>query len=174
MGSPDVGFAYLDKGFRGDTVMDRAGTRAVEGWLAAETIGRVLIVASPDIGTLDQVAAQFTDHGRGERIRVGRDLGNALLGLRPGRRAREAERWLRARCQRGAGHPVLLTEIDLLFHSKLDGGASAQLDPLALFIQTSRLTPIVVVWPGMYDGETLGYAAPGHAHPGADRRPVLG
>jgi len=144
--------------------MDRAGTRAVEDWLAAETIGRVLIVASLDVSTLDQIAEQFTAHGGVDRIRVGRDLGNALLGARPGRRAREAERWLRDRCLRDAGHPVLLTEIDILFHDELDGGASERLDPLALFNQTSRLTPIAVVWPGMYDGETLGYAVPGHGH----------
>lgn len=145
--------------------MDRAGTRAaVEDWLAAETIGRVLIVASPDIGTLDQVAAQFTDHDGVDRIRVGRDLGNALLGVRLGWRAREAERWLRDRCLRDAGHPMLLTEIDLLFHNELDGGASAQLDPLALFIQTSRLTPIAVVWTGTFDGVILSYAVPGHGH----------
>ncbi len=54
--------------------------------------------------------------------------------------------------------PLICTGIDLLFEPALS------LDPLALFRQCSRSTPLVVFWPGIYEHDKLAYAVPEHAH----------
>jgi hypothetical protein len=54
--------------------------------------------------------------------------------------------------------PSALSYIDILFEPSLE------LDPLALFRQLSRVTPIVVAWPGMVSSSGLSYAMPEHAN----------
>lgn len=61
--------------------------------------------------------------------------------------------------------PVLCTDTDLLFEPALG------LDPLALLRQASRMTRLVVTWPGTYRDGILTYAVPRHGHYRAWQRP---
>ena len=61
--------------------------------------------------------------------------------------------------------PVLLHGIDLLFEP------SFKLNPLAIFQQASRFTPLIVFWPGTYTNQVLAYAVPEHLHYRTWRKP---
>lgn len=132
-----------------------------EALAAFGTVGRTrqcLLLVDHDFGRLDQLAHELRDAHGWKSFSVGRALAEALRDVAPGLRGRTADRWLRDRIAGWAPGPVLLSEIDLLFEPRLD------LDPLALFVQASRLTSLVVTWPGSYDGKVLAYATPEHGH----------
>jgi len=99
---------------------------------------------------------------------VGRELSAALLSEPPRRRSAAARRWIETRLREIASThagAVLCTEIDLLFEPTL------QLDPLKLLRDASRVTRIVVAWPGSYASDVLAYAVPEHKHYRTWRRP---
>jgi hypothetical protein len=76
--------------------------------------------------------------------------------------------WIRA--QRPG--PAVVTRIDLLFEPRL------KIEPLALLTRASRFCPLIVGWPGDWDGRALAYAIPSHRHfktwsrPAAEIRPL--
>ena len=61
--------------------------------------------------------------------------------------------------------PVSCTDIDLLFEPTLE------LDPLGLLRDVSRVTRLVVAWPGSYADDVLAYAVPDHSHYRTWRKP---
>lgn len=63
--------------------------------------------------------------------------------------------------------PVLCTNIDLLFEPTL------KLDPLRLMRDVSRVTRLVVTWPGSYVDSVLAYAVPDHSHYRIWRKPEV-
>ena len=63
--------------------------------------------------------------------------------------------------------PVLCTNIDLLFEPTL------KLDPLRLMRDVSRVTRLVVAWPGSYVDNVLAYAVPDHSHYRTWRKPEV-
>jgi hypothetical protein len=66
-----------------------------------------------------------------------------------------------------ASGPVLCTETDLLFEPTL------KLNPLSLLRDASRVTRLVVSWPGIYQSDVLAYAAPEHSHYRTWRKPEV-
>lgn len=63
--------------------------------------------------------------------------------------------------------PVLCADVDLLFEPAL------ALDALRVFRETSRVVPLVVLWPGAFTARQLAYAQPAHAHYRVWRRTEL-
>jgi len=58
-------------------------------------------------------------------------------------------------------------EIDVLFEPTL------KLDPLGLLRQFSRVTKLIVTWPGTYINDVLAYAVPEHSHYRTWRQPGI-
>lgn len=63
--------------------------------------------------------------------------------------------------------PILCTNVDLLFEPTL------KLDPLRLMRDASRVTRLVVTWPGSYGDGVLAYAVPDHGHYRTWRKPEV-
>jgi hypothetical protein len=117
-----------------------------------------LLLVSPDVRRLKDAADELLSVYDWPRLPVGRELGAALLSELPQRRPRAADRWTKVRLGAMAPGPVLCTETDLLFEPTLT------LDPLRLVRDASRVTRLVVTWPGSYVDGVLAYAAPEHNH----------
>lgn len=66
--------------------------------------------------------------------------------------------WLIDFCRAKNQSPILLTDVDLLFHP------SMQIDPVALFRLVSHSLQLIVLFPGTFNNGTLTYSEPIHAH----------
>ena len=136
---------------------------AIERWSAVSDTQRLAIVVAHDVSILPALAAECQQRFGFHLLDLGPVLGDALLSVKPSRRAGEAERWLLTACQE-VEHPLMLASIDLLFHPALEPHSSFRLDPLALFKRVSRVTPLAVLWPGAFENMVLSYAVPEHRH----------
>jgi len=76
------------------------------------------------------------------RLSVGRELCPVLLSETLQRRSRAVRQWMKTHLGNISSGPVLCTNIDLLFEPTL------KLDPLRLMRDVSRVTRLVVTWPG--------------------------
>ena len=126
-----------------------------------------LLIAHPDIGRLASVADELASAYGWPRLPVGKPLSEALLCEPPSRYSVASQRWLYAQATLLSPGPALCTEIDLLFEPEL------RLDPLALLRQASRISTLVVIWPGGVDGDVVNYAVPGHTRYRAWREPEV-
>lgn len=118
-----------------------------------------LILVHSSIEHLLSQVMQLKDSYCWSHIVLGGEIGPALLTTPvPERRSRSLEDWLSERLFALKPGPVLCTGIDVLFEPSLN------LDPLMLFRRISRVTRLVVAWPGSYRGTTLTYAVPDHKH----------
>jgi predicted alpha/beta hydrolase len=126
-----------------------------------------LLLMSIEIRRLEEEANGLLKTYGWPRLSVGQELGAALLAVAPRHRPRAADQWPRT-CLRGmVPGPVLCTETDLLFEPAL------KLDPLRLMRDVSKVTRLVVAWPGSYADDVLAYAAPEHSHYRTWRRPEV-
>lgn len=144
---------------------------AIEAFLGAPSYYACLLLVHPDVSRLERFAQELPSIRGWRRFSIGVELSAALLHEPSEQWSRKAAEFTTTRLRELAPGPVLCTEIDLLFEPALD------LDPLALLRQASRVTTLVVAWPGSYDSEVLTYAVPEHAHYRAWIRPdvaVLG
>ena len=89
---------------------------------------------------------------------LNRALPDHLKETRPDDRGRATEKFLLAHVRMSDPGPIVLTEIDILFTPEL------YIDPLRLLTNASQFCPLVVSWPGSWDGKTLAYATPDHGH----------
>ena len=144
--------------------MDRSTSAAIEAWLTVHDAQPLAIVVTLGIQAIPTFAESIRQRFAFPSAHVGSELGEVLLDSKPGRRIRDVERWLVGQCREANDRPLLLTDVDLLFHPNLDPGSSARLDQLALFTKASRMCPLLVLWPGEFDGSTLSYAVPEHGH----------
>lgn len=126
-----------------------------------------LLVVHPDIRRLDHAAQEFLSTYGFPHLSVGQELSANLLAETPRRRPLRANRWMKTRIGDLAPGPALCTEIDLLFEPTLS------LNPLRLFKDASRITRLVVTWPGAYEGDVLAYAVPDHSRYRTWRRPEV-
>ena len=124
-----------------------------------------LLLVHPEVRRLEDAAAELPSAYGWPRLSVGRELSGELLSETVQRRPRKARRWMKARLGEMAPGPVLCADIDLLFESRLE------LDPLSLLCDVSRVTRLVVTWPGSHVDGVLAYATPGHSHYCTWRRP---
>lgn len=144
--------------------MGQLVVQVVERRLSDAAAQQLILLATLDGATIDRLVHELPGRLGMERVAVGAELGIFLQASKPGRRSEDAEQWLRRRCRDLRDQPVLVTDIDLLFDPKLDPHGGLGLEPLTLLALAGRETPLRVVWPGRFDGTTLTYAVPEHAH----------
>ena len=126
-----------------------------------------LLLVHPEVCRLGDAANKLLSVYGWPRLSVGRELSAVLLSEPPARRSRTARQWIEARLGQMAPGPVLCTEIDLLFEPTLN------LNPLGLLRHVSRVTRLVVIWPGSCLDDVLAYAVPGHGHYHTWRKPEV-
>lgn len=135
---------------------------AIEGFLAATPYEPCLLLASPDIATLQAAQGFVQEQYEWPLLSLGRVLAEALVSVPPRRRPRRVRVALRSALQEAlaelATRPVLCADVDLVFHPDL------QQDPLRLLRDASRQSPLVVLWPGRFHDDVLSYAVEAHAH----------
>ena len=138
---------------------------AIRAFLASSAYHPCLLLVHPEVCSLQEAANELVPTHRWLHLSVGQELSAALLSEPPKSRSRAARRWMESRLSEMAPGPVLCTEIDLLFEPTLN------LDPLRLLRHASRVTRLVVTWPGGYWDNVLSYAAPEHDHYRTWRKP---
>lgn len=126
-----------------------------------------LLLVHPEVCKLEDAANELLLVYKWPCLSVGRELSTVLLSETPQLRSRAARQWMKTHLREMAPGPVLCTSIDLLFEPTL------RLDPLALMRDVSRVTRLVVTWPGSYVDNVLAYAVPGHSHYRTWRRPEV-
>ena len=117
-----------------------------------------LVIVAPRITALESVVNHLVTTYVWPCLSIGCELSALLLQTPPKARAKFIAHWLNACVQESGSGPVICTDIDLLFEPTL------HLNPLVLFQQTSRRTPLILIWPGSYHDGVLVYAVPEHAH----------
>jgi hypothetical protein len=140
---------------------------AINAFLNTPTYHSCLLLVHPDIARLDSAATELAAAYKWPCLAVGRELSAALLSEPPARRSYAACQWLETQLGQMTPGPALCTEIELLFEP------SFSLDPLAVLRQSSRVTKLVVAWPGNFLDGILSYAVPDHSHYRAWRQPEV-
>ncbi len=140
---------------------------AITAFLTTSAYHPCLLLVHPEVRRLEDAANELVSAYEWPRLSVGRELSTVLLSDPPIRRSRTARRWMETRLDQMAPGPVLCTEIDLLFEPML------KLNPLGLLCHASRVTRLVVTWPGSYLDDVLAYAVPGHSHYRTWRKPEV-
>ena len=126
-----------------------------------------LLLVHPAVSRLEDAANELLSVYDWPRLSVGRELSPVLLSETPQRRSRTVRQWMKTHLRDISPGPVLCTEIDLLFELTL------KLDPLRLICDVSRVTRLVVTWPGSYVDDVLAYAVPDHSHYRTWRKPEV-
>lgn len=127
-----------------------------------------MLLVAREVALLEEATMALARDASWPLISVGAALSSELLTASPARWSRAARHGLRQLLSDVGPGPTVLLHVDLLFEPAL------RLDPLAIFRDTSRSVPLVVAWPGDYDGSTLSYAVPEHAHYRTWRDPQVG
>lgn len=124
-----------------------------------------LVLVHPEIRKLEDAADELVSVYGWLRLPIGRELSAVLVA--EAHRTHAARQWLGTRLAQMAPGPVLCMEIDVLFEPTL------KLDPLGLLRQFSRVTKLIVTWPGTYINDVLAYAVPEHSHYRTWRQPGI-
>lgn len=123
------------------------------------------ILVHPIVQHLDDMFNTLTTSNQWSVISIGKTLSADMIsGKVSGPSAVQA--WLIEQVRGIKPGPVLLHGIDLLFEPTF------KLNPLAIFQQASRFTPLIVFWPGTYSNQVLAYAVPEHHHYRTWRNPI--
>ena len=117
-----------------------------------------VLIVDPSIIKLSDAADQLINNLDVYSVHIGKELSDFLRNEPATSYTRNAITWFQNRLGLLSPGPVVIREIDLLFEPSL------KLDPLALFRQASRVTKLVVLWPGDFKSGTLSYAVPEHRH----------
>ncbi len=126
-----------------------------------------LLLVHPAVSRLEDAANELLSVYDWPRLSVGRELSPVLLAEIPQRRSRAVRQWMKTQLRNISSGPVLCTNIDLLFDPTL------KLDPLRLIRDASRVTRLVVTWPGSYVDDVLAYAVPDHSYYRTWRKPEV-
>jgi hypothetical protein len=126
-----------------------------------------MLVISPKIPVLQATADKMQRRLELEIFDIGAQLSNALIEHPKRNYPRIARQWLTDTLREKAPGPIVCLGIDLLFEPIV------QLDPLALLKEISRITRLIILWPGTYTGEVLSYATPEHFHYRTWRKPEV-
>lgn len=135
--------------------------------IARANFYRCVLLVHPDVSRLRREAARLAGANAWPTVAIGPSLAAALLSTPTSQRPGVAERVCRALLEDARPGPVVCTEIDLLFEPSLS------LDALAMLREASRLTALVVTWPGTFADGYLAYAVPEHSHYRVWRNPEV-
>jgi hypothetical protein len=148
-------------------VFDNEYLSKIKLFLTTAPFPACLLLVHPDICRLRRTEETVRERYDWPALSVGQVLGEGLLSVAPRHRPRTAPRILAQAISEHQPGPVLCIDIDLLFEPAL------QLDPLRLITDASRLTALVITWPGTFQDGVLAYAVPEHSHYRAWRQPSL-
>ncbi|MBU1661067.1 MAG: BREX-3 system P-loop-containing protein BrxF [Chloroflexi bacterium] len=124
----------------------------------------LIILVHPVVQNLEDAYNSLTATNQWQSISIGKSLSADMIsGKVSGPSA--VQTWLVEQVRGMNPSPVLLHGIDLLFEP------SFKLNPLAIFKQASRFTPLIVFWPGTFTNQVLAYAVPEHHHYRTWRKP---
>jgi len=115
----------------------------------------VLLVAPIASGKSDRLESLSSDSGW-PVINVNQVAAEQLLELGARERVIQCKKVLAGAIEGAGSATVLLDNIEMLFEDHL------KQDPLRLLKSLSRMTTLVVSWPGSFDGRNLTFAEPGH------------
>jgi len=133
---------------------------ALNRFVATQPLNPCCLLVHHDIFVLEQARMSVDQQRQWAMVSCATVLSDALLHVPSLRRPSETLPLLWHAVEQHRPDPVLLEEIDLLFEPSLS------LDPLWLLRDMSRVTPLVVLWPGSYCNGVLAYATadPPHQH----------
>ncbi|MBI4321181.1 MAG: BREX-3 system P-loop-containing protein BrxF [Chloroflexi bacterium] len=133
--------------------------RSSFGNLAAELAAyQCILMVHTDVRRLREQVREIARVYNWPFLSVGRELSDALLDEPPSRRPQAADQFLKSTITASAPGPLVCGETDIWFEPSLE------LDPLALLRHASRITRLLVAWPGSYTNDALAYAVPKHSH----------
>lgn len=144
--------------------MDAGVNAALRDWISSQHTVPLCLVISPEVQSLGNAALEIASDHAIPHVDIGSVLPGELQDIPFNRRTFAAERWCENQVRKETRSPLLLANIDLLFHPELGTGRKDRLDPLALFRRLARLKPLLVLWPGEYHDKTLSYAVSEHRH----------
>jgi hypothetical protein len=133
-------------------------TVKLEQFLRDRPYHALFLLVHPDIQRLNDAADTLDRHYNWPRLSVSADLSQVLYDLPPQQRPSRIPHLLTDRICTYASGPLLCTDIPLLFEPDW------QIDPLRLFLETSKNATLIILWPGTYHNDSLTYAVPMHAH----------
>ncbi len=118
----------------------------------------LVLIVNPVIHTLEEEKKSLLTRFNWPIISIGKDLSRDMVsGQVIGTTA--IQTWLMDQLGVFNSSPILISDIDLLFEPRF------KLDPLILFQRASRLSRMIVFWPGTFNNENvLSYAVPEHQH----------
>ena len=130
----------------------------IDQFLTQSLLRPCLLLAIPDIQTLQGTAEEIFNHYQWPTLDLARGVSEHLLYVSPTHRPRKTPGVVSGELQALTDGPVLCVNIDLLFDPSLT------LDPLHLLREQSRHRLLLVAWPGSYSDGILSYAKPTHSH----------
>jgi len=119
---------------------------------------QLTVAVSHSIGDLQKATKQIVSEYQVSSYSLNKELSQLLIGKTKANYSREILDWISSKTREIEKEPFLLTDIDILFEP------SFELDPLAIFRQTSNNKKLLVIWLGNFSKNNLSYASPDHAH----------
>ena len=119
---------------------------------------QLTVAVSQSIGDLQKATNQIISEHQVPSFSLNKELSQLLIGKPKANYSREILDWISSKTREIEKEPLLLTDIDILFEP------SFELDPLAIFGQTSKNKKLLILWLGNFSKNNLSYASPDHAH----------
>ena len=119
---------------------------------------QLTVAVSHSISNLQKATKQIVSEFQVPSFSLNKELSQLLIGKPKADYSRKIFDWISSITREIEKEPLLLTDIDILFEP------SFELDPLAIFRQTSKNKKLLVIWLGNFSKNNLSYASPDHAH----------
>ena len=130
---------------------------ALERFLTTRPYYPCCLLVHPKVVQLERAGQYLQARYAWPTLSIGTALSGALLDIAPHQRPSEVHSAFQAAVHRLLPGPILCRNIDILFEPVL------AIDPLRLLRDTSRMAPLVVLWPGAFSNGALSYARPEHS-----------
>lgn len=123
---------------------------------ATELYYRLILIVGRGYSGKTRLLRSLEERIGGTHINVGLEMSKRLLDAERQQWPLHASEWFGDLVTQATGEPVLLDNLEVLFHPML------QLDPLPLLQRTSRSRTIIAAWRGAIENRQLTYATAGH------------
>ena len=123
---------------------------------ASELYYRLILVVGRGQSGKTRLLRLVSERTGGAYVNVGLEMSKRLLDAERQQWPLHASEWFGDLISQATGEPILLDNLEVLFHPDL------QLDPLPLLQRASRSRTIIAAWHGTIDNHNLLYASAGH------------
>ena len=123
---------------------------------ATELYYRLILVVGRGQSGKTRLLRLVSERAGGTYVNVGLEMSKRLLDAERQQWPLHASEWFGDLISHATGEPILLDNLEVLFHPAL------QLDPLPLLQRTSRSRTVIAAWHGTMDNHNLLYANAGH------------